>query len=626
MYFSKDYITENVADENTHINSNILCIKLSDILQTQPYERYPIDFQKSCFNCGLIVNYMSIRKNKKFWACENCNNYNSYKTEVVDILKSHVEFSNSLDLLNRKSIAVIFLIDVSGSMEGALLDLIKKNSIRALEQIKNKNPQHKVILITFSNKEANFVYEFKDKKWNKANTITKEDFEKGNFNKDYMKNIIENTPPIDLTFDSLAAEIRALIANGGTFITDALSHAVVLASFIENSAIIVCTDGANQDFDENITNTSNQETQFFARIAHEARKYSTKIFITRMNNCNLKKFEIISRKTGGKIQEMKDIQSNFDKTIDFILSNNLSGTVKFKLMSNIDFIEMKILHDSRVFTGTSYICVDNVKKNTDQIFVEVSLLQSKRFRVNEILSRVFFQLQLISTDSTNTLFQNRIITKTLDYINLKKVNIFLNESIIHANNLIWITHYLLECNNLQLTREYIKRFESFLIENKIHSKQSEMIIKLIMNQNFDLLNINDEVAEFLSNISNIKINEIKPAKYLQPIRCKLLRRCWLPSVAQSSKFRPKTSLSFNYNNKKDEQELVTNEKLIINSTIELPYLNCDKSPLTKIYIQKNSSVLELKPSKCTEILAQSVTFTDEIVEPLKLINSVRIFK
>lgn len=629
MYFSKDYITENVADESSGINSNVLCIKLSEILQTRPYECFPLDFQKSCFNCGLIVNYMSIRKNKKFWACENCNNYNSYKSEVVSILKSHVEFSNNFSLLIKKPIAVIFVIDVSGSMDGALLDLIKKNTIKALEQIKNKNSQHKVILITFSNRETNFVYEFKDKKWNKVPTIKRDDFEKGNYNKEYMKNIIDNTPPIDQTFDSLAAEIRALIANGGTFITDALSHAVVLASFIENSAVIVCTDGANQDFGENLTSTSTQEVQYFARIANEAKKNSTKIFITRMNNCNLKKFEIISRKTGGKIQEMRDIHSNFDKTIDYILSNNLSGTVQFKLMSNLDFIEMKILHDSREYTGTSFICLDNVKKNTDQIFVEVSLIQSKRFRVNEILSRVFFQLQLTSTDSTSTLFQNRIITKTLDYINLKKVNIFENESIIHANNLIWITHYLFECNNLQLAREYIKRFEIFLSQNKLYSKQVEMMIQLVMNANFDILNISDEVAEFFSNVSNINVNEIRPAKFLKPIRCKLLRRCWLPSVAQSSKFknRPKTSLSFSYNNKYSEQnKLVSNERLIINTTIDLPYLSCDQSPLTKIYHQKNSSMFEINSNKHTEIITQTVTFADEIFEPLKLTNSVKIFK
>ena len=50
------------------------------------------------------------------WLCENCKKLNKFKYDVTHIIKSHVEFCDSVSLLERKPILIVFVVDVSGSM------------------------------------------------------------------------------------------------------------------------------------------------------------------------------------------------------------------------------------------------------------------------------------------------------------------------------------------------------------------------------------------------------------------------------------------------------------------------------------------------------------------------------
>lgn len=430
MYFSKDYISENeTVDE---INSNVLCIKVNELLEKYPSEQYAFQAQKACDRCGLIISYMSIKKKNHMWLCENCKKLNKFKSNVTHIIKSHVEFSDSVSLLERKPILIVFVIDVSGSMADRL-NIVKVNTIKALEQIRDSNPLHKVVLETFSSPNCSFWYKYENEKWEKHPTITMNDFEqieqKSCEIQDFKK-WVEEVPNIGEAFGSLSAEIQALQSGGDTHITGALAHSVLLTSVLENSAVILCTDGANSDF----LNNPNDEKAYFSKIADRAKLKSTKIFITRMDNCNLQKFEIISRKTGGSIQEMRDIKSTFEPIIDGILKKNLAGTCNFILLSDSNLVHLKLLNDSKEYSGVGRIEIDNLKKNTEQLLIEATILKKANLN-NRTEPIVFFQAQFLSYDAKTQCHQNRIITKALDWINFKKMDIFANESIIYGYNL-----------------------------------------------------------------------------------------------------------------------------------------------------------------------------------------------
>jgi hypothetical protein len=157
MYFSKNYISQKETQEE--INSSVLCIKVNKLLEKKPSERYAFESQTECDRCSL--NIMSIKKNKHIWLCENCKKRNKFKSDVANIIKSHVEFSDSVLLLERKPILIVFVIDVSGSMVDRLniVGKHKVNIIKVLEKIRDANPHYKVVLETFSSRDCSFWYE-----------------------------------------------------------------------------------------------------------------------------------------------------------------------------------------------------------------------------------------------------------------------------------------------------------------------------------------------------------------------------------------------------------------------------------------------------------------------------------
>jgi uncharacterized protein YegL len=49
-----------------------------------------------------------------------------------------------------KDISVVYCIDVSGSMQGYRLECVRKTILTQIEEMKNKYPERKVGLVTFS--------------------------------------------------------------------------------------------------------------------------------------------------------------------------------------------------------------------------------------------------------------------------------------------------------------------------------------------------------------------------------------------------------------------------------------------------------------------------------------------
>jgi hypothetical protein len=274
----------------------------------------------------------------------------------------------------------------------------------------------------------------------------------------------------------------------------------------------LCTDGANNDFEKN----EDEERIYFSKIAEEAQNNSTKIFITRMDNCNLKKFEIISRKTGGCIQEMKSLESTFSPIIEVILKKNLAGTCKFILLSNSNLVHLKVLHNSMEHSGVGRIEIDHLKKNTEKLLIKTTILKKHTLR-DRTEPVVFFQVQFLSYDATTQCHQNRIITKALDWINFKKVDIFTNESIIHGLNLKIIAHHLMERDDLKAARDLMTKFNEF---KKIKGLSSEEINNLHeVIKNYKVKKNSDDVVEFLSQfLSKYKNRRHKTISSLKPIQ------------------------------------------------------------------------------------------------------------
>jgi len=445
------------------------------------------------------------------------------------------------------------------------------------------------------------------------------DFIQNSFKIQDFENWVEEVPTIEEAFDSLTVQIHAFQADGGTFIAGALAHSILLASVLENSAVILCTDGANLDF----ANNSNEETAFFSEIADKAKQNSTKIFITRMDNCNLSKFEIISRKTGGSIQEMKDMNSTFEPIVELILKNNLAGTCKFILLSNLNLVHLKLLYDSKEYSGVGRIEIDNLKKNTDQLLIEATILKKQNIN-NRTEPVVFFQVQLLSYDAKTQCHQNRIITKALDWINFKKLDIS-NESIIHVNYLAWIAHHLLEKNDLSTAKNDMIIYEKFVKENGLNSEESKALHKVIINYNF--AKVSDEDVQFLSNLTNIKIEDLKSYRPLNPFKPKKLRAVWIPNKGSTRNLTLERSKSALLDLRRTQSNLHlknkdNKEKIVINTTIDL---QPPQAPITKFFLERNKTMIELPTIKSLQQnKSGSTLFIDYLSRPIAMQNNVKL--
>ena len=130
-------------------------------------------------------------------------------------------------------------------MSGKRIDAVKVSCIKNLISIKQENPEYKVALITFT---SNAIYHGHGTLNERINLIL-DDWQLKN-NLDSIKTASKDLLPIKESFQKLENKINSLTTSPGTSISQALTYSCVLASSVDNSEVVLCTDGLVEDKNE----------------------------------------------------------------------------------------------------------------------------------------------------------------------------------------------------------------------------------------------------------------------------------------------------------------------------------------------------------------------------------------
>jgi len=235
----------------THqFNKNIISLKLKNMLENNSDCLRLNENQKAiCHKCQAFLSFFSkIIQNQ--WRCTICNELNPLN--VAQITKTDVEYTKNMNqskpVLKKEPKIIVLCIDVSGSMQGNRINMVKAACVNTIDKLKKECPKYKVALITF---ESNSFY-YGDGRSNKEYTIQAGNDEnyisRSSNDQQRVKLLASSLLPIEDSHRFLVDKINSLNGSGGTNIRSALAHSVFLASSSPKFEIFLTLYNKNRIF------------------------------------------------------------------------------------------------------------------------------------------------------------------------------------------------------------------------------------------------------------------------------------------------------------------------------------------------------------------------------------------
>lgn len=442
---------------SVHPNTNIFVIDMSRWDATyNPITGDPI----YCSDCRSIFNrystYTPINNEPDHfqWICEFCGDVNEIRADEEEMPKtdavayilegSTVMVDNSEFLDDKDNIAVIFCLDISGSMEAKApggqtkLDLVKIAILAQIEEMKRNNPARRVLLITFGN-EVTIYKDSQDKVLiSKPETMSFEECIQ--FAQNLEPDIINR--PIRTQELELAHVVKGLKTKGMTALGPSLCVGVGLAERgTPGSKIIICTDGvANIGIGalEGRAGQSRDATAFYEQVGNYAKERGINVNVIAIEGteCKLASLSYIADFTEGnlvKVDPRRLGEDLADILADKVIACNVRATVtlhralKFKGEDENEllFNGSRLFKDIGNITLKSSFSFEYAKKSQDELHLsEVDITDLK-----EIPFQIVIDYK--NSDGSHCL---RVITQVLRTTdNLKEAEQYANYDALAAN-------------------------------------------------------------------------------------------------------------------------------------------------------------------------------------------------
>ena len=523
----------NLKQNKNEKNTNILFFPINNLLsKTEKIEK-----EIKCKKCNFYYNkfsktYSENINNKELltWNCESCNeknlitmndsikdffnnlNKNDYEIELDNFsyneLKKDNKTNYNLNIDNYSTI--LYCFDISGSMNSLYmvdketylkiknvpdinntrkyfkvnrLDCIKSAITEGLNNIKEKNPNTKVGLMSFNSE----IIIYGDAN-NTPLTIKKQDIlndydllsEIGQKNSDKINCSINDS------YNSLIKKLNNIESNGCTAIGPSILIAINMLRDKKGSVIFLCTDGlANKGIGGLEFNYQKEESKkFYKKIGQLANELGIVInlitFKDEESEINIL-LEMI-KESGGDISRV-----NPEKIIDDfnnILTNKIIGT-NTKLTINLNkMLTFKNIDEDLENDGSTYIKNIGNSKENDEYYFEYKFKSSKKIAsFNDIdiekINEIYFQICIEYTNEFNEKIIRIITDKTK--ISTKKEEIEKNANFdVVMNGIIQKQANLsmqnkLDKNNINSWKEYINK------QDNINSSTSKRFNKILSN-------------------------------------------------------------------------------------------------------------------------------------------------
>ncbi len=279
-----------------------------------------------CSQCGAILtDISSIQEDDKigtFYKCRFCGTINVIeKLEISESLPNELDFvleegaQKKEDLSTKGTTAktvkgelYISVIDISGSMSGPKIEVVKKSLIQTLKDFKINSPRTKYILITFES----FVYYYlnydKDPIVFDGDTL---------FSTEQMKKILQKKIEKKTTLGSIGefadgwvSKVNELQSMDMTALGPALFLAVTsfnLFQSISSGRITLLTDGLANEGIGNLSGTSIGAEEFYDKMAELCNQKNIIVDVVGVstpgdnNEMGLKVLGKLTDHTGGKL-------------------------------------------------------------------------------------------------------------------------------------------------------------------------------------------------------------------------------------------------------------------------------------------------------------------------------------
>ena len=471
MFIKLSSYSVNAASTVGEFSQNIISLKISDILKNKSSFTRLSDSEKViCTNCKAFSSYFT-HMEKNQWKCNFCKQSN--QTKLSKLHTKHVEYVKPAPVVpvplkvNNNDKILVFCVDISGSMRGARIEMVKKACIATLDQLLKDNPEHRVALVTF---ETESIY-----------------CGHGNLSEptvialtpnvpDRIKSLANSILPIKTSHNLLVNKINGLRSQGGTTICPALFQSVLIASNSPNSEVIICTDGCADDKNEQVYNSV---------IDFCKKNGNIKINIITLDDDDVDLIMLgkLASETKGKIHKTSDalkFQSFFSDVCKHSVANTQVGSVKLTVLGDYQWVSL----DSNGYK----LDLNDIDKNDQEILIAWS---SKMPEKNK--GFLYFQVQIDSSESVIVL-----TTK----VKCGVQNSIQNFDMVHAYSLRKLSNLVLIEKDLAKAKQYVTQYELF--NKKYQQKNVEIVAdtcKLISNSTD--LNYKDDVAIILHNNSTI---------------------------------------------------------------------------------------------------------------------------
>jgi len=462
-------------------NKNIVSLKVKQMLENKSdCLKFNDNQKKICTKCRAFFSaYSETIENQ--WNCVICEEPNTSINSLTIPDKQDVEYLQNVPSPTLFSVKepkiIVFCIDISGSMSGNRLNMVKEACIKTLNKIEKESPEFKVALLTF---ESTGRYYGDCTKQTVETKPVENDFIS---NSSTVKSLADNLLPIKNTHNMLVNSIKNLNASGGTCICSALAHSVFLASGLPNSEVILCTDGAASDksdaFYDDIIQYCN--TNGFIKI---------NIISFGDEDCDLASLGKLSANTKAKLSYTSDPLS-FDAVFSEITNESFKSSLKGQ-------VNLSILVSDGIKLGqiSQSLEIKGINKNEKELLLEFFTTNSEKHK-----EFVYFQFQLFYDNST------RVITKKIK-LNSKQEShrLDLQTEIVHAFALRKLSEFVLN-KNLFAAENFTREYKKFMNETNESSESVSKTIDLISNLNASC-NLDNEKASIIQNNCNVCSFEI----------------------------------------------------------------------------------------------------------------------
>ena len=516
------------VDNYETLNSNLFCLRLNELNDFHPmvFLAFQDIHNHLCKRCGLYLSSLSCpQEGATSWKCSGCDSVVTTNTPLKKIPYHDVEYQNyqsSHSMFDdQKAVrSYVFCIDISGSMQGAKMDLAKSASLKMIEELYKNHPESKVVVNMFNSDGATLDYQkLGNNKYTFHSKLTKmfanrSQFESNNFNRSLMVTQAEKVPTLRESYECVKSMIGSLYAQGGTSISEALTYSILLAAELKNCSIILCSDG---EIDEKSQGARTQV--FFDKIIDYANRNSTRIYTLRLDNCALQDFENLSRKTGGKLANLDQMNHrDFNWIIDDIkLDAEINKYNSVSIMSSRKDLTLKCLYQANIVNqdrasnriDLEPFCLNSPKElyievnqtghgNFDQkepFFIQLQLKSSSYHRI------ISLPVELKSTDSgSKCCFAKKPPYDFKDAVH--------NREIVHLNAWRYLSFLLLEKKRISLAKRYLDMNRDhlttmFLKDAGLKRYLQDLLTSLTNysdQSRDDYIKIDDESTMFLSNI------------------------------------------------------------------------------------------------------------------------------